>query len=74
MQALTGEYMDTRNRSILKAVNWRILATIITAFVTWIITGSYIYAAEVGFLDSSIKILAYYGHERIWNKIALGRL
>ncbi|MFC1614597.1 DUF2061 domain-containing protein [Gemmatimonadota bacterium] len=66
--------METRNRSILKTVSWRVLATLITASITWIITGSSVYAVEIGILDCSIKALVYYGHERTWNKIPLGRL
>jgi len=65
--------VETRSRSILKTVSWRILATFITATVTWIITESYIYAAEIGVLDSLVKLVAYYGHERTWNRIPLGK-
>ena len=65
--------VETRSRSIFKTVSWRILATFITATVTWIITESYIYAAEIGVLDSLVKLVAYYGHERTWNRIPLGK-
>jgi len=65
--------VETRARSIFKTVSWRILATFITATVTWVITGSYIYAAEVGVLDSLVKLVVYYGHERTWNRIPLGK-
>ena len=65
--------IETRSRSIFKTMSWRVIATFITATVTWIITGNYIYAAEIGVLDSLVKLTAYYGHERIWNKIPLGK-
>ena len=65
--------VETRSRSIFKTISWRILATFITATVTWIITGNYIYAVEIGVLDSLVKLVAYYGHERTWNRIPLGK-
>ena len=65
--------MESRKRSIIKAVTWRITATLITFLVAYLLTKEVVLAMGIGFLDASIKILAYYGHERLWNRIDFGR-
>ena len=57
---------------MLNILSWRMLATLITAGVAWAITENYNYAAKIGITDSLVKLLAYYSHERIWNRIPLG--
>jgi len=64
---------DSRTRSLVKALSWRIVALCVTAFVTYLVTGSYALAASVGLADSAIKIFAYYLHERTWENVNFGR-
>ena len=66
--------MDSKARSIFKAVSWRLLALVITFSVSWIITRRFEFAITIGFVDSLIKIVTYYGHERIWNRIKFGQM
>ena len=66
--------MDSQARSVIKAVSWRVLALLITFSVSWILTGELELAATIGAVDSLIKIVTYYGHERIWNRIKFGRM
>ena len=65
--------METRTRSIAKALTWRIMALLITTTVVWVASGSMELAASVGLADTVIKLGAYYGHERCWLKIRFGR-
>ena len=65
--------MESHVRSIVKALTWRVIATLITIFVAWFILGDVTHALEIGFLDTIIKLGAYYGHERVWDKVALGK-
>jgi uncharacterized membrane protein len=48
-------------------------ATIITACVALLITGKVELALSIGLLDTAIKLGAYYGHERVWNRLSFGR-
>ena len=64
---------DTHRRSLVKALSWRILATVITVSVALIITGNVRLAAEIGLLDSLLKLGIYYFHERIWNRVPYGQ-
>jgi len=65
--------MDTSRRSLAKAISWRILATVITSVLVYVITGKGEFAATVGLADTSIKFVIYFGHERLWNRIDYGR-
>lgn len=66
--------METRSRTIIKTLSWRFFATIITASLGYILTGSWEFAAKIGLADTSIKLLAYYVHERAWVRLGKGYL
>ena len=51
---------DSHRRSIVKALSWRFLATLITVCVAFIITGKVYVAAEIGLLDTIVKLGVYY--------------
>jgi uncharacterized membrane protein len=66
--------METHLRSILKAITWRTGGTIVTCFVAWFVTGSLELAAQIGFVDTVLKIIAFYVHERAWNRLNIGKM
>ena len=57
--------MDTKTRSIVKAITWRILATIIAYL--WV-------GLEAAIIINIIQTIAYYFHERAWANINWGRM
>jgi uncharacterized membrane protein len=65
--------MESKTRSILKTLSWRVWATVITFFVVLYATGKLSFAAEIGLADTVIKLGAYFFHERMWNRISWGR-
>ena len=66
--------MESRRRSIAKALSWRFLAMLITASVAYLFTNEASFAITIGIADSVIKILVYYLHERAWIRSSFGRL
>ena len=66
---------DSRLRSIMKAITWRFIATGITftlAFTIFSNTGCegvLEKASLVAALELMIKMVVYYAHERVWQKI-----
>jgi adenylylsulfate kinase len=66
--------METRCRSLLKAVTWRIGGFVMTSGVAYVITGEAVLAASIGILDTVVKLGAFYLHERAWLKIRFGRV
>ncbi len=65
--------METHLRSVVKGISWRVIATLVTTVVVWLISGEVSMALFAGASDSLIKIGLYWGHERIWNQIPWGR-
>ena len=65
--------MVTRTRSILKTITWRSLATMITTGIAYLVTGSIDLAMGIGAIDTIIKLIAYYLHERMWDATEYGR-
>ena len=66
--------MESHFRSIMKAITWRAGGTVVTFAVAWIMTGKLELAAQIGLLDTAIKVGAFYAHERLWMKVSYGRL
>ena len=57
---------DSHLRSVVKTFSWRILATVTTMAVAYAITGRLDTAIAIGSIEFVLKLLLYYGHERIW--------
>jgi len=66
--------METRRRSFAKALSWRFFATVITMAVAYTITGELAFAAKIGLIDTSVKLLIYFLHERTWQRISYGKI
>lgn len=60
-------------RSVAKAISWRIIGTLDTILVSWFLTGEVKTALAIGSVEVVTKMLLYFGHERIWNKINFGK-
>ncbi len=65
--------LESHFRSIVKAITWRAGGTIVTFAVAWFITRQLDFAAKIGLLDTVLKIGAFYGHERMWNRLKFGK-
>ena len=65
---------ELRRRSIVKSISWRVFAAIITSCVVFVITGKGDFAAKVGLIDTAVKLLIYFLHERVWDKIDYGNM
>ncbi len=66
--------MESRRRSLVKALTWRAGGLVVTALIALLLTGSWRAAASIGLLDTLVKLAAFYVHERMWLKIRFGRL
>ncbi|WP_083644389.1 DUF2061 domain-containing protein [Christiangramia flava] len=59
-------------RHIAKSITWRIVGTIDTIVLSWIVTGSPVTGLKIGFSEVATKMVLYYLHERIWFNIKAG--
>ncbi|MFW6140592.1 MAG: DUF2061 domain-containing protein [Acidobacteriota bacterium] len=60
-------------RSVFKSISWRVVATLTTMTIVYIFTKEIFLSIGVGVVEVFSKILFYYLHERIWNKIKWGK-
>jgi uncharacterized membrane protein len=60
-------------RSLVKAFTWRLTGTLDTMIISFIITGRLKWALSIGFVELFTKTILYYLHERVWNRISMGR-
>ena len=67
---IAGEH---RFRSLAKAISWRVTGTLDTIVISFVITGRVKLALSIGFVELFTKIGLYYLHERVWNRIAVGK-
>lgn len=58
---------SSRTRSLVKALTWRITATLTTAGIAYVVTGELKTAAMIGGIEFVLKFMTYYCHERAWN-------
>lgn len=63
---------DSRKRHLAKTVTWRVVGTIDTMILAWIISGDPMVGLQVGFAEVVTKMILYYLHERIWYKVDFG--
>lgn len=55
-------------RHTLKTISYRFLGTTTTFTVSYVTTGSIVFASTIGFTELMIKPVLYFLHERIWYK------
>lgn len=73
--AAIGDAADSREsrlRSLLKAISYRIIGTVTTASVAWGVTGDATTAIAIGTVEPIVKIVIYYVHERVWQLVPRG--
>ena len=64
---------DKHLRSLLKTLSWRVTATLTTMIIAYIITGELTLAFSIGFIEFFSKFVLYYFHERMWERLKVGR-
>jgi uncharacterized membrane protein len=65
--------VESHTRSIAKAVTYRLLGSLCTGLIAYVLTGSRTIFLQAGALDIVLKIGAYFVHERLWDHINFGR-
>lgn len=65
--------IETKYRSLAKAITWRIIATLTTITLVYIFFGRLELAAAVGGLEILLKLLFNFLHERAWLFIKFGK-
>ena len=64
---------ETHSRSFIKAISWRLLGSIDTFIISFIVTRSFVFAGSIASVETVTKIILFYGHERLWALVPWGR-
>ena len=63
---------DSKRRHLAKTISWRVVGTIDTMLLAWVITGNPVTGFKIGIAEVITKMVLYYLHERTWYKIDFG--
>ena len=63
--------ISAEKRHIMKTFTWRIIATLTTTVIAWIVTGDPMVGLKVGGIEFVIKMFLYYLHEKAWHRVGI---
>ncbi len=66
-------YRETNQRSIVKGISWRVVATTTTIIIVYLFFGRLDLAIAAGMIETVLKVGLYWAHERAWFKIHWGK-
>ena len=58
---------ETKTRSLIKTVTWRVVATLVTLLVVYMFTKAIGSSIKITLTAAFVSMVAYYIHERVWN-------
>jgi len=65
---------DTHARAWVKSFVWRIFGIVILGTVSWVVTHSWKEMTVITFIFHGVRVILYYFHERVWERIHWGRI
>ena len=63
--------VNSHKRHLAKTITWRVVGTIDTMLLTWLISGNPMMGLKVGATEVVTKMILYYLHERLWFRVNL---
>ena len=63
---------ESRLRSVLKGLSWRLLATLVTGLIAYFLSKDVWLALTIALIEFPLKFLIYYLHERAWAQVPMG--
>lgn len=60
-------------RHLAKTITWRLVGTIDTILLSWLITGDAFVGLQIGLVETITKLILYFLHERVWFKLNLDK-
>ncbi|MBC2840314.1 DUF2061 domain-containing protein [Robiginitalea sp. SC105] len=61
----------SRKRHIAKTITWRLVGTVDTILISWVITGNPMTGLKIGVVEVVTKMVLYYFHERLWFRVSM---
>lgn len=64
----------SRKYHLAKTFSWRIMASLTTFGLAWLITGDLGIGITISISEAILKMIFYYGHERVWHAFSHGKV
>lgn len=64
--------METKKRSFVKSLTWRIFAALLLGFTTFLFIGDLATASVLTLIYQGIQLAMFYMHERLWTHVSWG--
>ena len=64
---------ETRKRSWVKSIVWRMTGVLLLGGLAWVFTGNWQETTWITVSFHAVRVVLYYYHERAWDKISWGR-
>lgn len=65
--------IDTKLRAWVKSIVWRIIGVFLLGGLAWVFTSDWEEATWITITFHGIRVIMYYYHERVWDRIRWGR-
>jgi uncharacterized membrane protein len=65
--------VETKSRTLAKAVSWQGLGLITTTTLGYLATGSITAGGTLALSSATLGLVIYLAHERVWQRISWGR-
>ena len=62
----------SHKRHVMKTITWRLVGTIDTILIVWVISGNPLIGLKIGSVEIITKMILYYLHERVWYRTNFG--
>ena len=66
--------MESRVRSLVKAICWQMLGLLTMSLIGLAVTGSLALGGMLAGINAAVGLAAYLAHERVWANVRWGRL
>lgn len=66
--------MESRARSVIKAVIWNLIGLLVMAIVGFVMTGSLTTGGAMALINAALGLTMYFVYERLWARIHWGRV
>ena len=66
-------HLETPKRSWAKSLIWRAIGIVLLGAIAYVVTGNWEQMTVITLIFHGLRVVLYYTHERIWDRIAWGR-
>jgi len=73
MKTSHGAFMDTKKRTLIKAILWNVIGLASMLCVGFIATGSLSVGGAMAMVNTAIGLSMYVIYERVWSRVQWGR-